>query len=219
MMLKRAVLLAGLILGLSSMSLGGSCSVGTMASYIGTSCTIGNLTFSGFTYSDAGFGGATPIPASGVTVTPITTGGELGFQFEAPWIVSGAQGLDSTVQYTVTATTGTITDLLLSMAGFSQTKGGDVQVDETAVTPPLSLMVFDNSTGFVASDMVTGLSLTSLSVVKDIAVTGNNGTAGVSIVDNQYSTSPVPEPASMVLLGSGLLALAGFARCRRQHRS
>jgi hypothetical protein len=210
--MRKLILLVLVMFGLSSVGMAGACGVGTMASYLGTSCTIGSLTFSNFSYSSASFGGATAVPAAGVTVTPIT-GSEVGFEFEAPWIVSSAQGLDSTIDYTVT---GPITDLILSMAGYGITDGGDVSVAETSATPPLSLLVFDNSTGSLASDSVTGLSLTTLTVTKDIAVLGNGGTAGLSIVNNEFSTGSVPEPASMLLLGSGLLALAGYARRRKQ---
>jgi hypothetical protein len=154
-------------------------------------------------------------------VTPLT--GLLnaaGFQFEAPWSVSAAQGEDSAITYTVTdSTPHSINDLELSMAGFGVTNGGNVSVGETSDTPPLSLLVFDNLTGTQASDTIGGLDLTTLTLVKDIALAGNNGAATLSIVDNEISYVPgqsiTPEPASMFLLGSGLLALATFLRRRK----
>jgi len=223
--MKRALWVAALIVGLSSLAEAGvvpavaSCSLGTMATYSATgfSCTIGSLTFSDFSYSSASFGGATAVPADGITVSPITSGSEIGFEFEAPWSVSSDQGEDSAIGYTVTATAGTISDLVLSMAGFGVRNGGNVSIGETSVTPPLSLLVFDNLSGAQATDSVTGLNLLTITLIKDIALAGNNGVATLSIVDNTFSTSSVPEPTSILLFGAGLVGLAGYLR--RRHLS
>lgn len=139
--------------------------------------------------------------------------------FTAPWVASAGQGVDSTITYTITAKGTSITDLLLSMAGFGFTDGGDVSVAETSAAPLVSLLVFSNSTGTTPSASTSFAGVGSLTVTKDIAVAGNGGTAHLSVVNNEFSTSSVPEPASMLLLGSGLLGLAGFVRRRRADRS
>jgi hypothetical protein len=54
--------------------------------------------------------------------------------------------------------------------------------------------------------------VSSILVKKDIFLMGGSLGAGISIIDQGYSSAGVPEPASMALLGIGLSGLLTFRR-------
>jgi hypothetical protein len=183
---------------------------------------INNLTFDQWGYSSAATGGGTTIPSTGVTVTPVLTAGDEGFQFNAGWSVSrNSDGVRSTEDSLITFTANApgILDLELFFNG-SVTGTGTSGVTENYCLNHALIGCPDGSAGQIKvtnpppgfNDHVFFAPASSVSVSKDILVdTGNGvGTAMISQVVNNFSS---PEPLSFVLLGSGLLGL-GLLRKR-----
>ena len=223
--MKKVLLLLAVSLAVvsSASASATTCPTGNYSLYLAASftCQSGNLFFSNFGYSSAANPSGIAIPALAITVTPITTDGNEGFQFAGGWNV-GTQGgssnfQDSLITFTVMTATPAITDLHLffngsftgtgltgvsenfclnhALAGCPGGSAGQINV----TNPPPNF----NSVGFFAPVM-------SVSVSKDInATSGINGTASISQVIDTFSS---PEPQSFVLFGTGLLGLVLLRR-------
>lgn len=225
-----ALLVIACVALLSGIGFADPCPSGTYADYLGQgfSCGIDDKTFSNFQYSfssnPTGFG----IPAGSVAVSPITTPGNPGLQFSASWLASNSSGIlsmDSLFQFTVNVNPGgnLITNVSLSIGGVGTSGTGSVFVDETvcigATFPACTggtvedLSVFKDGTGQQTFDEITFAGVSEVDVQKDVLISaGTNGSARLSLVTNQFSEGTVPEPASILLFGSGALALAGVLR-------
>jgi len=228
--MKKVALLLVVVLAATVFGFAQECTSGTMAQYTvtGFQCSIQDQTYQDFMYSSSSNPPGFSVPAGSVNVTPITTTGNYGFQWEAAgWAASNSSGVlsvDSLFQYAVSST-NPMTDLSLSIAGVGFSGTGSVSVDETAclgaMLPACSggttvtLRVFDSSSGQQLYDQVNFAGVNLIDVSKDLMVSaGTNGSAEVSVLTDQFSegSGTVPEPSTLSMFGAGILALAGFAR-------
>jgi hypothetical protein len=198
----------------------------TLADYIATGSTgvqIDDKLFYGFGYTAAG-GAPT---AAGITVVQLTTPGNPGLRFVAAWSVGAGESMDSNISYFVKVLPGgaPIVDIGALMAGAGFTGTGRVNLAENVFDAPgdivganiANLFLFLDSGGSLLNQEVilANPTLGSIFVVKDIILRGGiEGRAALSFVENTYSEK-IPEPISLILLGSGLAGAGLYRRLRK----
>lgn len=186
-----------------------TCAPGPLSNYMGSSCTFDGFTYSGFAYTGSASGGAVAMPASGIEVTPV----KLGLDLTARWSVSGEQTLLSDISFDVAAYG--IYEFGLTIGGYATGGKGSVQGWESDGSDQVS--VWDMQGNSKPSGVYwLDWNQTSLSLSEVINLKGSGGTASLGSVDDKIC-STTPEPASLLLLGSGILGLLGLRKKARQN--
>ena len=212
-MKRVSLLIVAVVLAIPSAVWASACGNATLAAYDapGFSCTIGPLLFSSFSYSSSASGGGFAPPDSGINVLPVTLAGESGLQFSGGFLASSNQTADGVIGYSVTCQGCNLTDWLLSMVA-GATGTGSASAVEVASNGQ-SLLTFVGGGTNILSDSGAFTGGSTAVVTKDIGVSGGtSGAAHLSVVDNLWSTSAVPEPGTLALFGSAIIGIGAILR-------
>jgi hypothetical protein len=203
-----------LALGLSVGNLGAT----TLADlFAGDSLSIGDLTFSNFTQSAFNCTGTcVPLTAdfTGIAVAADIFGGLPGLDFSGTWLAAASSVLEEDFKYTVTSSGAPISDIHMGFNGalISGTQY-TVNIVETASDSnnnAVGQIITNNLNPGPGPLSASGLILPpqqSIRIDKDITIVTDANSIGKISDFTQTFSEVVPEPASIVFLGSALLGL------------
>jgi PEP-CTERM motif len=177
------------------------------------SCSIGGLTFSNFSVN-----GVPNPPGTTVFLSSIGThagpGGEvdLGFQLATPWNGTTVTAADTVLQYIVNGPA--------NIVGVNNLQSGGLGVTIQEIVCSVAFVsgncaAANQLANFTNPPTTTGnfAAQSTIYILKDIAQNGPN--ASISSFVNSVETSTVPEPATLSMMGLGLLGFGLIGRLRK----
>ena len=179
----------------------------------------GNMTFDNFTSCNVVGGvsltcGQIDVSAHTSVSPPDPTNGDFGIRIQGAFN-AGTTSEDVTFQYDGHITGGVFHDASMYFNGTAVTSVTE-DIFNLANGDLISRFSVSNP-GSSTADIILSENATDIRMVKDIGLNFTSpGPTTISIVDQQFSQT-VPEPASLAVLGVGLLAL-GVRRQRRKSR-
>jgi len=189
---------------------------------------IGNFVFSDFSFTPTSGSASNPAPTASQISVSTAPGSNVGLTFSSFWQSVFGGNQDGIIRYSVHVTTGAIDQVNLAFNGAAPvpSAGTAASVTETVSTlsgggpgSTLGQLAVTNSiaTGATTTNNSTfnlQTPLASIFVSKDVqVVSGPNGLATISWVDNTYHAVAVPEPMALGLLG--VVGTCLLARRRR----
>jgi hypothetical protein len=173
-------------------------------------CDLGGLTFSSFSVA--------PTPGSTVLLSSLGTGGTaLGFQITTSYVPGPpVVSADTILQYSVMGQgiTGVDNTNAGQTGAIIEEKVCNVAFSNGICTGDGAILLADFTTGGNSSNAATFASQSTIYILKDIQQNGAN--AFISSFVNSHETSGVPEPASLSMMGIGLLGLGVIGRRKRK---
>jgi hypothetical protein len=195
---------------------------------------IGDKLFDSFSVTSSASPNSIAPTAADIQVTAVDIDGDYGLKFNALWMASGGQWVDSTLVFhasllpTAVAQGHGIVGNSLYFTGVAgaNTTGGIASISENIYADHPArgessfaeeFIYYMTPTNKSTQDSVEFAPVTDLWVVKDIGVSGGVGPNGVMHLSEFYQTfQQAPEPSTLVLSAVGLFGLAAFAWRKRR---
>jgi hypothetical protein len=190
----------------------------------GASMQVGDLVFTNFgNFSSVGFLGGKPVDPKLVSVVPTFFNGSPGLLFQSPsqFLVMQNQQQETHFTFNVVATAGMISGAALSFTAASF-GGGMATIAESVTNLQNGLLVSTLIPNNYAHGQLTA-PLASILVSKDIALVGGSAPNALTFLSDfsqhfDRTSGAVPEPASITLLGTGIVGLIAIGARQKRRR-